>query len=95
VRHDGRTIHDARIAAGGMAAIPKRALTLEEALIDRPWTEATVEAAMGALDRDFAPIGDMRASAGYRRTVAGNLLRRFWLETSGAVAEPVRVTDHA
>lgn len=30
---------------------------------------------------DFKPLTDMRASAAYRAQVAGNLLRRFWLET--------------
>ncbi|MEO7056132.1 MAG: xanthine dehydrogenase small subunit, partial [Caldimonas sp.] len=38
-------------------------------------------AAQGALAADFAPLDDMRASAGYRLQVAQNLLRRFWLET--------------
>jgi xanthine dehydrogenase small subunit len=36
---------------------------------------------MQALERDFTPLSDMRASAGYRMQVAQNLLRRFWLET--------------
>ncbi|MDE2395805.1 MAG: hypothetical protein KGM91_10230, partial [Burkholderiales bacterium] len=31
--------------------------------------------------QDFEPLTDMRASADYRRRVAQNLLRRFWLET--------------
>lgn len=92
---EGNRVAGIRIAYGGMAAIPKRALNLEEALIDRLWDEATVEAALPALDRDFAPISDMRASAGYRRTVAANLLRRFLLETSGGATEPLRVTDYA
>ena len=36
---------------------------------------------MRALAEDFKPLTDMRASAAYRLQVAGNLLRRFWLET--------------
>ena len=31
--------------------------------------------------RDFTPLTDLRASAGYRMQVAQNLLRRFWLQT--------------
>ncbi len=73
-----------RIAFGGMAATPKRAKAVEGALLDRPWTAATVEAAVGAFAEDFSPITDMRASAEYRLLVAQNLLRRFHLETIGA-----------
>ena len=76
---DGR-VASARIAFGGMAPTPKRALQAEAALVDEPWTLPTVEAAMAALGRDYDPISDMRASAGYRRTVAANLLKRFFLE---------------
>ncbi len=72
----------ARIAYGGMAATPRRALGAEQALIGRRWSEAAVEAAAAALTEDFRPIGDWRASAAYRTQIAGNLLRRFWLATS-------------
>ncbi len=72
----------ARIAFGGMAATPKRAQAAEAALTGQCWTEATVEAACAALERDFSPIGDMRASADYRRQAAANLLRKVHLETA-------------
>jgi xanthine dehydrogenase large subunit len=39
------------------------------------------------LDRD----DDMRATAAYRRAVLGNLLRRFFLETSDTSRAPLRV----
>lgn len=76
-----------RISAGygGMAATPARARALERFLAGKPWTEGTVMAARTALDADFAPLDDMRASSDYRRLVAVNLLLRFCLETSGAV----------
>ena len=38
-------------------------------------------AAVAALATDYKPLTDMRASAAYRAQVAGNLLRRFWLQT--------------
>ena len=38
----------------------------------------TIEAGMAALDTDYVPIGDMRASASYRAAVCRNLLRRFY-----------------
>ncbi len=81
---DGDTITGARIAFGGMAAIPKRAEACEAAMVGRLWTLATAEAAAAALARDFAPIGDMRASAAYRAKVAANLLIRFWHESTGS-----------
>jgi xanthine dehydrogenase small subunit len=64
-----------------MAAIVKRAAGAEAALLGQPWNEATLRAGMAALAQDFKPLTDMRASAAYRAQVAGNLLRRFWLET--------------
>jgi xanthine dehydrogenase small subunit len=78
-----RRVHDIRLCYGGMAATPKRARACERALIGRVWSEAAIEAALPALDEDFAPLSDMRASAAYRRLVAGNLLRKFLVETAG------------
>ncbi|HZD52110.1 MAG TPA: xanthine dehydrogenase small subunit [Woeseiaceae bacterium] len=86
---DGSRVAAFRAAYGGMAAIPKRALLCEEALAGHEWNQANVRRAMGALEQDFSPISDMRSSAAYRRRVAGNLLLRFWLETSGALTETV------
>ena len=74
-------IKTARIAYGGMAAIPKRASMTEQRLQDQPWSEDTLTAAMATLERDYAPLSDMRASGAYRMKAAQNLLRRFWLET--------------
>lgn len=83
LRVEGGRVAEIRLAYGGMAATPKRAASAERALTGRPWTEATVRAAMAALERDFQPISDARASAGYRLRVARNLLMRLFVETSG------------
>ncbi len=80
---DGR-ISEARLAYGGMAGIPKRAAEAEAALIGRLWNEETVATAIAALRQDFTPLDDMRASAHYRLKIAGNLLRRFLIETTQA-----------
>jgi xanthine dehydrogenase small subunit len=77
---DGR-VADVRLVFGGMAAVVKRAAGAEAALLGQRWNEATLTAAQAALGSDFAPLDDMRASAGYRLRVARNLLQRFWLET--------------
>ncbi|HEV2506001.1 MAG TPA: xanthine dehydrogenase small subunit [Mesorhizobium sp.] len=80
------TVASVRIAYGGMAATPKRATAVEKALIGKPWTEATVEAAMAKYAEDFAPLTDMRATAEYRALAARNLLLRFYTETTGTKA---------
>jgi xanthine dehydrogenase small subunit len=71
-----------RLAFGGLAAIPKRASQAEAVLLGAPWNEAAVARAGAALEADFSPITDWRASAGYRMTVAKNLLRRCFIETT-------------
>ncbi|MCF8505944.1 MAG: xanthine dehydrogenase small subunit [Caulobacter sp.] len=83
-------VENARIAFGGLAATPKRARACEAALIGKFWTEGTVEAAAPALEQDFQPIDDMRASAAYRLAAAQNLLRKQFAESTGT---PVRVLD--
>ena len=81
LRLDGDTVSEIRIALGGMAAIPKRALLTEKLLTGGNWDESSVRAAMQKLAEDFAPLSDMRASAGYRGRATANLLYRFYLET--------------
>lgn len=80
--NDGR-VSRVRIAFGGMAATPKRASQTEQALMGHEWNAATVELAIYALAKDFAPLSDMRASSSYRTAAAANLLRRFWHESQG------------
>ncbi|CAJ0857866.1 hypothetical protein R1479_00545 [Ralstonia mannitolilytica] len=74
-------VRSARIAYGGMAATSKRATETENAIIEQPWNEATVRAAMAAMSRDYTPLTDMRATDNYRRISAANTVYRFWLET--------------
>jgi xanthine dehydrogenase small subunit len=84
--HNG-VVEDVRIAFGGMAATPKRALACEAALKGKPWTRSTVAEGQRALRRDFAPITDMRASRAYRSLVAENLLLKLFIETTEADAK--------
>ncbi|MDB5506738.1 MAG: xdhA [Devosia sp.] len=90
VRLDGDVVGAVRIAFGGMAATPKRARAVEAALLGQPWTEASIEAALGAFAVDYQPLSDLRASAEYRLLAAQNLLRRFFYETTGGGARLVR-----
>ena len=79
-------VADACICYGGMAAVPQRARHCEAALRGRHWDETTVKSAIKAMYEDYQPLTDMRATSDYRRRVAGNLLERFYLETTGVEA---------
>ncbi len=86
-------VTEARLGYGGLAATPARARQTEAALVGRVWCEETVRAAMDAIDLDFQPISDHRASAWYRTRVAKNLLVGFYFETKdGPVALDPRPT---
>jgi xanthine dehydrogenase small subunit len=76
-----------------MAAIPRRARQCELAIAGQAWSEATIAAAQAALDADFTPLSDMRATAAYRRLALANLLLRFHLETS-APGTATRVIEY-
>ena len=75
---------EARIAFGGMAGIPKRALATEKALIGTDYRRESIVAAMQAIAQDFTPLSDIRASAEYRLKAAQNMLLRYFLEDEGA-----------
>lgn len=87
---DGK-IAAARIAFGGMAATPKRAHHVEDALIGKAWNEETIANAWKAWEQDFTPMSDMRASADYRLEIARNLLTRYYLEDLGAQTSVLEV----
>ncbi|RRH75855.1 xanthine dehydrogenase small subunit [Falsigemmobacter faecalis] len=76
-------IASARIAFGGMAGTPKRAGATEAALIGRALSDETLRAAQAALETDFTPLSDMRASAAYRMEGAKGMLARVFAEARG------------
>ena len=80
---EGNAVRSASIGAGGVAAVPARARQAEAALTGQPWDEAAVQRAAQALQTEFTPLSDMRASSAYRRTVLARLVQRFWLESQG------------
>jgi xanthine dehydrogenase small subunit len=77
------TVQAVRIGAGGVAATPARAVKTEAVLQGSAWNEATVKQAQAAIDKEFSPISDMRASAAYRQLVLRQLMQRAWLEQQG------------
>ena len=86
-------VSHARLAFGGMAAVVKRAAQAEAALLGQPWNEASVRSAMQALDADFQPLTDLRASSVHRQRVARNLLWRYWPETRLEAPRPASQTS--
>lgn len=78
-------IVQARLAYGGVAATPARAIAVEEMLTGQPWNMATVQQAKLALKEAFTPLTDLRGSAAYRKLLVANLFEKFFVEMSGAV----------
>jgi CO/xanthine dehydrogenase FAD-binding subunit len=74
---DGGVVRDIRIALGSVAPTVVRALTAEAALRGQPLHPQPLAAARAALREDISPIDDIRSTAQYRLTVAGNLLEEF------------------
>ena len=75
-----KKIKNVKIAYGGMAPIPKRATNCEKILINSIFSEEIFKKAEKKLEKDFAPIDDMRASKGYRMEIAKNLLTKCFIE---------------
>jgi len=69
-----------RIAYGGMANIPKRAINCEKILFNSSLSDSIINKAKKSLEKDFKPITDARASQKYRMEVAKNLLEKCFLE---------------
>ncbi len=91
---ESNQVKNIRMAFGGMAAIPKRAIQSEQALIGKPWTQANIDAAKQALTLDFNPMSDVRASDKYRMKLAQNLLQKCFIELQSRQIE-TRVVNYA
>ncbi|MCB8829668.1 FAD binding domain-containing protein, partial [Escherichia coli] len=85
-REDGQ-VRSARIAFGGMAATPRRAVAAEQALVGTQFDAKAVEACAAAITATFKPLSDWRGSADYRLQVAANLVERFRRDVSGETVE--------
>jgi xanthine dehydrogenase molybdopterin binding subunit/xanthine dehydrogenase small subunit len=77
------TIVRARLAFGGVAALPARARQTEQALIEKPWRPETGEEVLPILASEFTPISDVRGSAAYRAQLIRTLLRKFFADEPG------------
>ena len=84
LREDGAICH-ARLALSGVAGAPVRAGEAEAILAGGPMDGERVAAAVDAVRRAIDPHGDVHATPGYRRHLAGVLVERA-LETAYARA---------
>lgn len=76
----------ARLAYGGVAATPARAIEVEAALLDQPWTLATVQQIKPLLRAAFTPLTDLRGSASYRQLLVANLFEKFFVEMAAGTS---------
>lgn len=82
IRLEGECVADARLAWGSVGPTVLRCPAAEQALIGRPLSGKSLATAAGYARETVRPIDDLRASAAYRRAVAGNLLMRLNLRAS-------------
>ncbi|EKQ67712.1 xanthine dehydrogenase, small subunit [Leptolyngbyaceae cyanobacterium JSC-12] len=85
------TIMQARLAYGGVAATPARAIAVEAWLVGKPWNIATIQQAKEQLKDAFSPLTDLRGSAEYRKLLVVNLFEKFFVETGGVEQYPLEV----
>lgn len=71
------TVAEARFAWGSVGPTVLRCAEAEQALIGKPLSEESLNAAALLAQQAVQPIDDIRATADYRRSVAGNLLFRL------------------
>ncbi len=75
------------IGLGGIAATPIRARKTEAALVGRPWSAETVQAAAGVMAGEGTPLDDHRASAAYRRAMLGQALLKLYAQHPSTPSE--------
>ena len=76
----GGRIASVRLAAGGVAPVPRLLADAAAVLLDQPLTAATVRAAATAAQNEIAPISDGRGSADYKRRLLRQLLYAHFLK---------------
>ncbi len=87
--HPDGTIAQARIALGSVAPTVVRSPHAEAMLVDQVPTLPLFQAAARAVQDDIAPIGDVRASADYRRLTAQRLVARALDQACAAAQERI------
>lgn len=76
-------VTELRFALGSVAPTVRRLHAIEELAALRKLTPALTREAVAAVEREIAPIDDVRSTAAYRLEVSRNLLRAFLAPPSG------------
>jgi len=76
-----------KIGMGGMSGIPQRATELEKVFKESWDKDELLEVAYEALNREFSPFTDVRASAEYRLKVSAGLAKKSSLMLQGYAVE--------
>jgi xanthine dehydrogenase small subunit len=77
-------VQRARLAYGGVAATPVRALDAERAIVGKRLGAALVAEAQKHLEHAFTPMTDQRGSAEYRRAMVTRLFEKLVIEHGGS-----------
>jgi xanthine dehydrogenase molybdopterin binding subunit/xanthine dehydrogenase small subunit len=89
VTNDVGIILAARMAFGGVAAYPKRAIKTEQALVGMSLEEASSEKILSLLVSEFTPMTDLRGTAEYRKLLICDLFLRYLSHSSSpAIPSP-------
>ncbi len=85
---DGR-VSRAAVAVGACSAVAQRLPALEEALVGQKADGTLAERVLAEHFDELSPIDDVRASAGYRREAAREIVMRSILELTGGDAREI------
>jgi CO/xanthine dehydrogenase FAD-binding subunit len=76
VKINDNKFEEVKIALGGVAPTPIRAIKCEEKLKGKSCTDENIELAASEVTKDISPISDVRASAEYRIGLSKALVKR-------------------
>ncbi|WP_213766489.1 xanthine dehydrogenase family protein subunit M [Caballeronia sp. dw_19] len=76
MRKSGETVSAVRIALTNAAPVALRAAAAEQALIGKPLTDATIDAAAAAAMGIADPTEDLRGNVEYKTAMAGEMVKR-------------------
>ena len=89
LERSGNRVTTLRLAVGGAAPKPVRALAVEKALTGSAFNLAAIEKAVARVQESISPIDDIRSTADYRRLMAPVVLRDVilaaWRRAGGEV----------
>ncbi len=87
-------VRDARLAFGGVAAMPSRARRTEAALIGKLWNEETLSEVIRILRTEFTPISDVRGCAEFRQGLIVSLLEKFFCGSQSDSPSPESLSEN-